>query len=93
MAERVKIRQRMTTSENIVTGEKIWVYTAYLKWAESDKHYHKKAIKGKDHLFSVKAGQLSLIEKINSFVESAEKLEGLHNWKNTTENNENKCLQ
>ena len=93
MAERVKIRQRMTTSENIVTGEKIWVYTAYLKWAESDKHYHKKANKGKDHLFSVKAGRLSLIEKINSFVESAEKLEGLHNWKNTTENNENKCLQ
>ena len=81
MGERVKIRQRMTTSENI------------LKWTEPDKHYHKKANIGKDHLFSVKAGQLSLLEKINSFVESAKKLEGLHNWKNTTENNENKCLQ
>ena len=84
------------TSENIVTGEKIWVYTTQLKGAEPE-HCHKNVSKGKYHILSVKADQLFLSEKVtmdkNSFVQSTAKLEGLYIWKNMAENNENKCLQ
>ena len=73
----------MTTNENIVLLEKIWVYAAYLKEAEPDKHCQK-VKKGKGHILSVKADQLSLSEKINAFMECVEEQEGLHSWKKTT---------
>ena len=60
--------------------------------AEPDKHWHKK-VKKEKHILSVKAGQLSLHKKRNSLVESADKLEYLHNWKYMKEKQWNKCLQ
>ena len=63
MAERVEIRQQITTSESIALGEKFYVCTAYLKVAEPDKHFHKKSNKEKIIFFQSKLANYPPVRK------------------------------